>query len=128
MAARENSTSWGCVGPSSGQQNTRFVSLAKICCYYCVQIMLTLSALTSEIATNSWGGGAKPPRPGNQLRSLVRPYVAKSYFETYKSYHHMQNFRPLSQKFSEISRIEKIEFRRFRLTLTHRNCHNSLNF
>ena len=40
----------------------------------------------------------------------------------------MQNFRPLSQKFSEISRFEKFEFLRFCLTLTRRNCHNSLNF
>ena len=40
----------------------------------------------------------------------------------------MQNFRPLSQKFSEISRFEKFEFMRFCLTLTHRNCHNLLNF
>ena len=65
---------------------------------------------------------------GNQGRSCFRPHVAKSYFETYKSYDHMQNFRPLSQKFSEISRFEKFEFLRFCLTLTHRNCHNSLNF
>ena len=80
-------------------------------------ITLTLSTLTSEIATKSWGG-LSAPTPGNQLRSLVRPYVAKSYFETYKSYDHMQNFRPLSQKFSEISRFEKFELMRFCLTLT----------
>ena len=30
----------------------------------------------------------------------------------------VQNFRPLSQKFSEISRFEKFEFMRFCLTLT----------
>ena len=40
----------------------------------------------------------------------------------------MQNFRLLPQKFSEISRFEKFEFLRFCLTLTHKNCHNSLNF
>ena len=40
----------------------------------------------------------------------------------------MQNFRPLSQKFSEISIFEKFEFLRFCLTLTNRSCHNSLNF
>ena len=57
-----------------------------------------------------------------------RRLVAKRYFETYKSYDHKQNFRPLSQKFSEIWRFEKFEFLRFCLTLTHRNCHNSLNF
>ena len=74
------------------------------------------------------GGGYLIPPLGNQGRSCFRPHVAKSYFETYKSYDHMQNFRPLSQKFSEISRFEKFEFLRFCLTLTHRNCHNSLNF
>ena len=52
--------------------------------------------------------------------------VAISYFETYKSYDNMQDFRPLSQKFNEISRFEKFEFLRFCLTLTHRNCHNSI--
>ena len=41
------------------------------------------------------------------------PYVAKSYFETYKSYDHMKNYRPLSQKFSEISKFEKFELMRF---------------
>ena len=69
-----------------------------------------------------------PISQGNQGRSCFRQHVAKSYFETYKSYDHMQSFRPLSQKFSEISRFEKFEFLRFCLTLTHRNCHNSLNF
>ena len=89
--------------------------------------LLTLSALTSEIATKPWGRRSAPA-PGNQLRSLVRPYVAKSYFETYKSYDHMQNFRPLSQKFSEISRFDKFEFMRFCVNLTYKDCHNSLNF
>ena len=74
------------------------------------------------------GGGPQRPPLRNQGRSHFWPHVAKSYFETYKSYDHMQNFRPLSQKFSEISRFEKFEFLRFCLTLTHRNCHNSLNF
>ena len=80
-----------------------------------------------SISLPSRGGYLIPPL-GNQGRSCFRPHVAKSYFETYKSYDHMQNFRPLSQKFSEISRFEKFEFLRFCLTLTHRNCHNSLNF
>ena len=74
------------------------------------------------------GGGYLIPPLGNQGRGCFRSHVAKSYFETYKSYDHVQNFRPLSQKFSEISRFEKFEFLRFCLTLTHRNCHNSLNF
>ena len=73
-------------------------------------------------------GGVSDTPPGNQGRSFFRPHVAKSYFETYKSYDHMQKFRPLSQKLSKISRFEKFEFLRFCLTLTHRNCHNSLNF
>ena len=74
------------------------------------------------------GGGVSDTPLGNQGRSCFRPHVAKSYFEPYKSYDQMQNFRPLSQKFSEISRFEKFEFLRFCLTLTHRNYHNSLNF
>ena len=76
----------------------------------------------------SQGAGVSDTPLGNQGRSCFRSHVAKSYFETYKSYDHMQNFRPLSQKFSEISRFEKFEFLRFCLTLGHRNCHNSLNF
>ena len=40
----------------------------------------------------------------------------------------MQNFRPLSKKFSEISRFEKFEFMIFCLTLTHKNGRNSFNF
>ena len=64
----------------------------------------------------SQGGGYLIPPPGNQGRSCFRPHVAKSYFETYKSCDHMQNFRPLSQKFSKISRFEKFEFLRFWLT------------
>ena len=51
------------------------------------------------------GGGYLIPPLGNQGRSCFRPHVAKSYFETYKSYDHMQNFKPLSQKFSEILRF-----------------------
>ena len=31
--------------------------------------------------------------PGNQWKSAVRPRVAKSYFETYKTYDRMQKFR-----------------------------------
>ena len=40
------------------------------------------------------GGGVSDTPLGNQERSCFRPHVAKSYFETYKSYDHMQNFRP----------------------------------
>ena len=31
----------------------------------------------------------------------MRPYVAKIYFETYKSYDHMQKIRPISQNFNQ---------------------------
>ena len=64
------------------------------------------------------------PAPGIQQR----PFVAKSFFETYKSYHNMQNFRPLSHKFSEISTFEKFEFMRFCLTFTYENFYNLPNF
>ena len=40
------------------------------------------------------GGGVSDTPLGNQGRSCFRPHVPKSYFETYKSYDHMQNFRP----------------------------------
>ena len=36
-----------------------------------------------------------------QGRSLFRPHVTKSYFETYKSYDHMQKFRPKYQNLRE---------------------------
>ena len=41
--------------------------------------------------------------------SVLRPYVAKSYFEAYD---HMQNIRTISPKINEISRIEKFEITR----------------
>ena len=37
----------------------------------------------------------------------MRPYVAKSYFETYKSYDHMQKISPMSQKDIEILNLAK---------------------
>ena len=61
-------------------------------------------------------------------RSAVRPYVAKSYFETYKSYDHMQKIGPLSQNFNEILTFENLETMRFCHTLTYENRRNSLNF
>ena len=36
------------------------------------------------------------------LVNAVRPYVAKRYFETYKSYDHMKKIGPISQNFYEI--------------------------
>ena len=47
----------------------------------------------------------------------MRPYVAKSYFETYKSYDHMQKIGPISQNFNEILTFEKMETMRFCHTL-----------
>ena len=73
-------------------------------------------------------GGRKAPTFGNQQRSLVIPYVAKSHFETYKNDDHLQKIRSLSQKLREILRFEKFDIMRFCLTLTQKNCHNSLNF
>ena len=58
----------------------------------------------------------------------MRPYVAKSYFQTYKSYDHMQKIRPISQNFNEILTFENFEKMRFRHTLTYENHCNSLNF
>ena len=65
---------------------------------------------------------------GNQQRSDVGPYVAKSNFETYKSYDHMPKIIPISQKFNEILRFENFEITRFCHTLTHGNRYNSLSF
>ena len=49
----------------------------------------------------------------------MRPYVAKSYFETYKSYDQIQKIRPVSQNFNEILTFEILEKMRFCHTLTH---------
>ena len=52
----------------------------------------------------------------------MRPYVAKSYFETYKSYDHMQKIGPLSQNFNEILTFENLETMRFchtKIAVTH---------
>ena len=58
----------------------------------------------------------------------MRPYVAKSYFETYGSYHHMQKIRPISQTLNEILTFENFETLRFCQTLTYEYRRNSLNF
>ena len=58
----------------------------------------------------------------------MRPYVTKSYFETYKSYDDMQKIGPLSQNFNEILTFENLETMRFCHTLTYENRRNSLNF
>ena len=50
---------------------------------------------------------------GNQWKSAVRPYITKSYFETYKLYDHMQKIRPIHQKYNEILRFENFEIMRF---------------
>ena len=73
---------------------------------------LTLLNPRSEIASKTRGG----------------PYVAKSYFETYKSYDQTQKIGPISQNFNEILTFENLETMRFRHTLTYENRRNSLNF
>ena len=93
-----------------------------------VFVNINLISQGVSISLPSRGAGYLIPPLQNQGRSCFSPHGAKSYLETYKSYDQMQNFRPLSKKFSEISRFEKFEFLRFCFTLTHRNCHNSLNF
>ena len=66
--------------------------------------------------------------PGLAPSQNPRPYVAKSYFETYKSYDHMQKIGPISQNFNEILTFENMETMRFCHTLTYENRRNSLNF
>ena len=39
----------------------------------------------------------------------MRPYVAKSYFETYKSCDHVQKIIPISQNFNEILTFENFK-------------------
>ena len=51
-------------------------------------------------------GGANMPHKGNKN-------VAKSNFETYKSYDHMPKIIPISQKFNEILRFVNFETTRF---------------
>ena len=65
---------------------------------------------------------------GNQWRSAVSPHIAKSYFETYKIYDHLQKIRCLSQKFTDILRFENFEITIFCHTLAYENRRNSLNF
>ena len=50
----------------------------------------------------------------------MRPYVAKSYFEAYKSYDHMQKIRPVSQNFNAILTFENFETLIFCQTLTYK--------
>ena len=54
----------------------------------------------------------------------MRPYVAKSYFETYKSNDHMQKIRPISKNFNKMLAFENLE----KMRLTYENRHNALNF
>ena len=44
------------------------------------------------------------PASGNQWRSAVGPHIAKSYFETYKIYVHMQKIRSTSLKYWDLKR------------------------
>ena len=55
----------------------------------------------------------------NQHWSALRPYVAKRYYETYKSFDHMQKFRPITQKINEISIFGNVETSRFVQTWTY---------
>ena len=43
----------------------------------------------------------------------MRPHTAKSYFETFKIYDHMQEIRPISQKFTEILKFENSDITKF---------------
>ena len=63
------------------------------------QNMLTLSSMAYETLWLLRGASEAPLK--YQGRSLFRPHVTKSYFETYKSYDHMQKFRPKSQNLRE---------------------------
>ena len=74
------------------------------------------------------GGGLFWPPSGNQWRIAVRPLIAKSYFETYKIYDHMQEIRPISKKFTEILKFENFYITRFCCTLAYGNCRSLLNF
>ena len=58
----------------------------------------------------------------------MRPYVAKSFVETYKSYDHMQKIGPIPQNFNEILTFENMKTIRFCHTLTNENRRNLLNF
>ena len=46
---------------------------------------------------------------GNQWKSAVRPYITKSYFETYKLYDHMQKIRPIYPKIAITHSIFKVQ-------------------
>ena len=61
------------------------------------------------------------PAPGNQWRTAVRHHLAKSCFETYKIYDHLQKFRLISQKFAKILRFEHFEITTFCRTLAYEN-------
>ena len=65
------------------------------------------------------GGGAKRHPLEIKKKSVVRPYVAKSYFETFKSYDPMQKIRPISQDYNQILAFKKVEKMRFCHTLTY---------
>ena len=43
------------------------------------------------------GGGAFWPASGNHWKCAVRSHIAKSYFETYRIYDHMQKINPKSR-------------------------------
>ena len=113
---------------SHGLNNFLIPTPAKFCIFSITDYFLWMALSIDIVIKNgltlfppTLGGGIWYPPLWNQGRSCFRPHVAKSYFETYKSCDHMQNFRPLSQKFSEISRFEKFEFMRYCLTLTCEN-------
>ena len=65
--------------------------------------MIQFNPVKSNVSGTQVNVGSFWPPPGNEWRSAaLRPYVAKSYFETYKSYDNMQKIKSISQKFTEI--------------------------
>ena len=59
----------------------------------------------------------------------MRFHVAKGYFETYKSYDHMQQKSdPYLKKITDILRIKNCKIARFCCTSTYENHRNFLNF
>ena len=95
------------------------------CCYPWLFVFFVAATDPSKL---------NPISQGVSSLSLARggviwyPHVALHKSNIFRNWAHMQKIGQKSHQLSMISRFQNFDRLRFRLTLTHRNCHNSLKF
>ena len=93
-----------------------------------VYLVCLLNPISQGVSIPSHARGYLITPLENPGRSDFRPLVALYKLDLFKNWVHIQKFGNKYKKLSKISRFQNFEKLRFRLTLTHRNSHNSLKF